>query len=104
MIDKLNIIDLIFVNIIFWVIFFFPLFSIIDYKKKSLEEVKRIVQRKYLGIRFLITMYLLLMLVFLIYLMMLSTTVHDISRAIIIAFGGVALLRIMTFHSKDYEN
>lgn len=102
--NELEIIDLIFVNLVFWIIFFFPLFSIIDQKKESLEKAKKFVQRKHQGIRFLITMYLLLMLGLLAYLTIPTISNHKISNILVIALTGIVLLRIVTFYPRDYEN
>ena len=99
MIDKLKIIDLFFVNLAFWIIFFSPLFSIIDRKKESLEEAKRYVQRRHQGIRFLITMYLLLMIGLLAYLTISTITESKTANILVMALTGVLLVRVLTLRS-----
>ena len=102
--NEFKIIDLIFINLLFWIIFFFPLLSIVDRKKESLEKTTKIICRKYQGIRFLITVYLLLMLGLLAYLALPTISSHKTSNILVVAPIVIVLLRIMTFNSRDYEN
>lgn len=60
---------------------------------------------KYQGIRFLITMYLLLMLGLLIYLTVLTMEKkHGILDIAIMIAMGILALKILTFHPRDYDH
>ena len=103
MINELEIIDLIAINFIVLIIFFTPLISIVDHKKKSLEEVKRVTQREYRGIRFLITIYLLLMLSLLLYLFTLLVDNHKAINILMMTFTFIIIVRVLMFDSRDYD-
>ena len=103
MIDELEIASLIFINIAFWAVIFLPLISIVDRKKKSLEEVQHSVLRKYRDIRFLIVIYLLLMLGLIFYLTAPTIKDHELANMVMVSFAGTILIIILTFSPGNYD-
>ena len=104
MISQLKIIDLILVNLVFWVMLFLPFVSIVDRQRKSLEQANKCAQRGHQGVRLLITMYLLLLLATLIFLALPSMGGHQLAMVLLTALTGVLIIWVLILRSRDYEN
>ena len=103
-VSQLKIIDLIIVNLVFWMMLFLPFVSIVDRRRKSLEQANKCAQRGHQGVRLLITMYLLLLLASLIFLALPSMAGQQLATVLLMALTGILVIWVLTLRSRDYEN
>ena len=104
MLYKIEVISFTFVTIFFWIIVFSPFISIVDQNKESLEEENKIIQIEYKQVRLLLTMSLLSVLCFFIYLLLPFSGGNEIFRIILMILTALILLILLSMREEDYED
>ena len=100
--SKLEIIDLILINILIWFIFFLPLSSFNNFKKKRLVKSNKTVQVKTQEIGFLISIFLLFFIAILVLVWVKVSTYLSI-KSFLGLFLLVILLKLLVLKVKDYR-